>query len=326
MTKVSIIVISVLIVIIELLLPLGFASSPSLENSPLLSTHPEEAVINEPRVGFINSTAKNFCTDYGSVSPGQEFLVSGRNYFESTGMYIKTDSVSLLLPVSWDENNSYTMTETYVNISYGNFHIQGKFGTLTNYTFVLCNKVGDPVVFPFLQNRDLSMFIQYVNASFYVSISENSTTCRQYILSPIHSSEGIGSGMNVTLTGFYYNMKIGNPESQCSYNVFTPPSTAVNYRDVNLSRYYLDSYSNMISPVQCEENGTYVLATNNHTLTYYNSVTNNSKTLYSTKGSICYNAISGGICFLVVKKHLILLLLACSGYAHRKIQSLKDSV
>lgn len=292
MAKISIIVISALIVIIEILTPIGILPSHISAKDISQSAIPDGAVASISTIGFINSTAKNFCTNYDTTSSGQMFNVSGRNYDILTGTYMATNSSSLCVPVKWNENNSFTFTETYVNISYGNFRTHGEFGIRSNSTFLLCQENGKSIGFNFQQNKEFYMFIQYVNSSFYFSISSKSQTLRQYILSPCHSVDESSTGLNVSFTGYYYHMKMGYPESQFSYKDFTPPFTSVNYRNVNSSEYYSAQSINISHSISCEQSGAYVVQTNNHTLIYYNSVTNRSKIFYSTQDKICYDASS----------------------------------
>ncbi len=301
MAKMSIIVISVLIVIIEILTPIGIF--PSHINAKDISQYaiPDGAVVNTSKIGFINSTAKNFCSSYDTTSSDQMFNVSGRNYDILTGAYMTTDSSSLCVPVIWNENNSFTFTETYMNISYGNFHTHGKFGLKSNSSFLLYQENEKSIGFNFQQNKEFYIFIQYVNSSFYFSIKSNSQTLRQYVLSPCHSIDGSSTGLNVSFTGYYYHMKMGYPESRFSYKDFTLPFASVNYRNVNSSEYYSAQSINISHSISCEQSGDYVVETNNHTLVYYNAITNRSKILYSTKNKICYDASSSVNTFWLIK-------------------------
>lgn len=292
MTKIPIIVISVLIVIIEILTPIGIFPPHTNANGTLSSAISDGAVVNTPTIGFINSTAKNFCTNYDTTSSGQMFNVSGRNYDILTGTYMATDSPSLCIPVIWNENNSFTFTETYLNISYGSSHIHGKFGIMSNSSFLLYEDTGKSVGFKFQQNKEFSIFIQYVNSSFYFSIGSDSEIIHQYILTPCHTIVQSRTGLNVTFTGYYYHMKMVFLQSQFSYRDFTPTFTSVTYRNVNCSEYYSPQSTNISHSISCEQSGSYVLETNNHTLIYYNAVTNRSKILYLTENKICYDASS----------------------------------
>ncbi len=302
MKKIVIITVSILIVLIVLISPMGSISPYSTGTHSKATSFPYGSISRESEIGFVNSSALHFCTTYSEHS-GNYFNLSGRNYKVNTGMFVASTSCSLQIPLSWNENNSYTMTESYLNISYGNVYIHGKFGLLSNSSLEFCEPGKQSINFSFEENTYYYLFFQYISTGFYFSLSNSSEVLNQHILIPLLSSDTLSSGLNVSVKGYYYNLKIGTPDSDSSYNFFNPVFSHINYRNVNTSRFYSSESAQPCNPVSCCQNGTYLLGIDNHTVSYYNSITNASRILFSINGTIVSDANSPTSTFWLIKNN-----------------------
>jgi hypothetical protein len=238
----------------------------------------------------INSNVCGFSTNLGTYNTTHRLSISGANYYNKSGVYICSASNNLSMNIAWNENNSYSMTESYFNLSYESYFITGCFGIYhSQYLFI---KSSDSLVKieKLKQNVFYNISFQFIGNNVEMGVKNGNKTIYIGSFNAIQSTPRSNS-LNLTLNGNYYNLTIKNICSNIKYKFISEsktPNTVKPKERINTGITFSSAAN--LSPIFQRSLNVYFLQQSKHKEILYNPVSNKSHILFQ---NLNYSIIEG---------------------------------
>ncbi len=242
------------------------------------------------KIGLLNRDTEFFNSNYNATSDKYPFYISGSNYYNTSGIYFSTDTDNLSINLSWNENESYSMTESYFKASYEGQSISGCFGLkYGSYISIIQGKNVDKLV---RLSQNTFYKLSFIYSGKYVIFMINRMNMLCYSNSFMsNSDQKISKNINLTIQGYYYNLLFQKPALQHSRITIYQP---INNPDaVQLKHQILNTEVGKDKDLLYdEETGIYFFVRNNNSIVEYNIESNITKLIYRSSENYIMTAVS----------------------------------
>ncbi len=285
--------------VIIMIIPTNISMGSSTFNLPQNKLYKQNSVTSELEIVPINSSAKGFCISGNYLNNSFPIKVSGRNYYVNTGVSINTNLNNFTIPLYWNENNSYTLTQMNMEVKQSDYFYRGTFGLESNSSLVMeCGN--SSFKGPILNQNHIYYFeFQLITGKLFLSIVSNSVVLSKMLISGRLTSE-VSPYTNITFFGKYYTLGLQSFEPSgsinvCNNNCISPTSIGGN----------CTKFKNMSNSVETlfplGNSGTYLMDNGSSSIYLVNPTTDQTDVFQRTQGTIVQGTWYDGLFYWLIR-------------------------
>ncbi|MHB1439436.1 MAG: hypothetical protein ACYCSO_04780 [Cuniculiplasma sp.] len=252
-------------------------------------------------MGLVNSSAEYFDSNLNLSNYSFPFYVSGQNYYNRSGIYFTSRSSNISLNLSWNENESYSMTESSFNISYEGRFILGNFGLKDGSGLLIGSKGSKTKILTMGQNTFYNISFYFEGSTVLIMVNRNSQMLYYGAFKPgianICSEE-----INATITGNYYNIifncpRVGVGISEYNHFINSPEYSPLSRKFTNIS-------AGVEKGFVCDRAlGIYLGIKNKDSIVEYNPQSNESRVIFHwSTWNVVQSAMGKNLSYWLIKK------------------------
>ena len=242
-------------------------------------------------IGLINNGSDLCHSNFNASKTRYPFYVEGANYYNRSGVYFLVNSSALSLNMSWNENESYSMTESYYHASYEGHSISGCFGLKYGSYFTVIQNQSETKILKLDQNTFYALSFSFLGNHVEIKVCSQNTLSFAGMFNS-SSSKTYSSALNLTVEGNYYNLNFQKPcVSNHLCEAYSPllqqPNTTAQKGNSSISGLGAGDFT-------CDSaTGTFTFVKNNDSIVEYNPSSNRSNQIYSSGTAKIICSVSG---------------------------------
>ena len=236
-------------------------------------------------ISSFNNTANGFkFSKFNSL-----FDVESADYYNYSGVLINFTGNFLSFNFSWNDQNSYSMTEIYFLLRYETIEFKVQFGVETNSTIYTANQKKPLAFIPMNHEVHFSFLIE--NNSSYFWLSKNNSNFYFHVNAVNTTKSNISF---LKIYGKYYFMTISNISTSFKNKFYGTFRTSLNAPTKKLLLTSNKFYSNnTLGPIFDNKSDTFLFISKNSSLYSFNQFTENLQKFYKLHNSTLIDEYSG---------------------------------
>ena len=242
------------------------------------------------KIGLIGNDTEFFHSNFNASYNKYPFYIKASNYYNASGIYFSSDSDNMSLNLSWNENESYSMTESYFMVSFGGQSISGCFGLKYNSDIAVKQGKNVDKLMKLSQNTFYTLSFTFTGQDVILMVHSMNTLYYSDSFQPT-SSQTVSKDINLTIQGYYYNLFFEKPAFQD--NKLTIYPSIINPHTIELKHQGLFSLKGKSKDfISDEEAGIYFVVNGNSSIVEYNPNSNMTGVIYSSSENNIITAVS----------------------------------
>lgn len=236
-------------------------------------------------ISLINSSAYN----YEFSKSNSSFIVGSGDYYNYSGVLINFTTNFLSFNFSWNFKFSYSMTEIYFLLHYGNSEFKVEFGVETNNLLYATNPKRELIFLPMNHEIHISFLIEHNTSYFWLSKSNSNYYFHVTALNTTKVSNNF-----IKIFGKYYFLNISNistffKNKFCGI-IHTSSNTQIHNTLLDANKFY---FGTTTGPLFDNKSDTFLFVSKNSSLYSYNEFTGNLRKFYTLYNSTLLDEYSG---------------------------------